>query len=187
MTVPDGFNGLGLSGDRVTNALRTIDDARARIHDAKFYEAFFTTSVLAGGVYRLSILTPAMKIIHYTPSAVVTSGDKVTMQSYEGSTVTADTGSLVPITNHNRTLPLTIADMVLKSGVTVTADGDLLTSFYLPGATGVGGSRTGSLFGVTSNEMALRPSTVYTYKFTNGSSAANIISANFFWYEEDGV
>ena len=185
MTVPDGFNGLGLSGDRVTNAIRTIDDSRAKIHDAKFYEAFFTTSVLASGVYRLSILTPALKIIHYTPSTITTSGDKVTMQFYEGSTVADGTGSLVPMINHNRILPLTIAGMELKSGVTITDDGDLLSSFYLPGATGVGGSRAGSLFGVAANEMVLRPSTVYTYKFTNDSSAANIISANFFWYEED--
>ena len=184
MTVPDGFNGLGLSGDRVTRAQRTIDDGHTKIHDSKFYEAFFTASVLAGGVYRLSILTPAIKIIHYTPSSVITSGDKVTMQFYEGSTVTAGTGSLVPMINHNRILPLTIAGMVLKRGVTVTEDGDLLSSFYLPGATGVGGSRVGSLFGVAANEMVLRPSTVYTYKFTNDSSAANTISANFFWYEE---
>ena len=56
---------------------------------------------------------------------------------------------------------------------------------YIPGATGVGGTKSGSYYGGSSDKFILKPGTKYIMRFENGSSASggNIIQASLLFNE----
>ena len=173
--------------ERVTESFAIIDTDHKYIHEGILFETYFQVNLTAAtGVSYISLTTPADKYIHYRPSYIVSSVDKLTVEFFEGSTVTAGTGSDLTNVNHNRNSAVT-SKVTAKSGVTVTADGTKLTSTYIPGSTGTGGTRVGSAFGPAANEWVLKPSTTYTIKLSNTSSAANLVQINLFWYEEDNA
>ena len=67
---------------------------------------------------------------------------------------------------------------------TVTSDGTEFSAGYVPGFTGVGGTRSdGDVSG--SLKYALKPNTKYLWRFTNGSSAANTVFWSFAFEEVD--
>ena len=171
------------ASERITSAIRTIETEHSYIHEGIFFESF-NKFTLAGGATRVVTIKPAAgTYLHYRPTNLVTSADKVTIEFYEGATVTAATGTAVTPSNHNRNSALT-SGVTLLDAPTVTADGTKIAQVYIPGATGTGGTRTGASAGVSNSEWVLKPNTVYMIKVTNGSSGSNDIQINFQWYEE---
>ena len=171
------------ASERITSAIRTIETEHSYIHEGIFFESYNKFTLAAGAKRVVTIKAPVGKYLHYRPTNLVTSADKVTIEFYEGATVTAETGTAVTPSNHNRNSALT-SGVTLLDAPTVTADGTKFAQVYIPGATGVGGSRTGASAGVSNSEWVLKPNTVYMIKVTNGSSGSNDIQINFQWYEE---
>ena len=169
--------------ERVTSAFKTIETEHAYIHEGIFFESYNKFTLAAGATRVVTIKPAAGTYLHYRPTNLVTSADKVTIEFYEGATVTAATGTAVTPSNHNRNSTLA-SKVTLLDAPTVTANGTKFTQVYIPGATGVGGSRTGASAGVSNSEWVLKPDTQYAIKVTNGSSGANDIQINFQWYEE---
>jgi len=60
---------------------------------------------------------------------------------------------------------------------------------YIPGATGVGGTKSGSYYGGSSDKFILKPGTKYIMRFDNGSSAAggNIITTSLLFNESSEI
>ena len=171
------------ASERLTSAIRTIETEHAYIHEGIFFESF-NKFTLAGGATRVVTLKPAAgTYLHYRPTNLVTSADKVTIEFYEGATVTAATGTAVTPSNHNRNSTLA-SKVTLLDAPTVTVNGTKFAQVYMPGATGTGGTRTGASAGVSNSEWVLKPNTVYMIRVTNGSSGSNDIQVNFQWYEE---
>ena len=169
--------------ERITGAFRTIETEHAYIHEGIFYESY-NKFTLAAGAKRVVTIKPATgTYLHYRPTNLVTSADKVTIEFYEGATVTAATGTAATPSNHNRNSTLA-SKVTLLDAPTVTADGTKFAQVYIPGATGTGGTRTGASAGVSNSEWVLKPDTVYMIRVTNGSSGSNDIQVNFQWYEE---
>ena len=169
--------------ERITGAFRTIETEHAYIHEGIFYESY-NKFTLAAGATRVVTIKPATgTYLHYRPTNLVTSADKVTIEFYEGTTVTAATGTAATPSNHNRNSTLA-SKVTLLDAPTVTANGTKFAQVYIPGATGTGGTRTGASAGVSNSEWVLKPNTVYMVKVTNGSSGSNDIQINFQWYEE---
>ena len=54
---------------------------------------------------------------------------------------------------------------------------------YIPGATGVGGSKSGVYYGGGSDCFLLKPATKYVIRFDNGSSGDNIVTASLLFSE----
>ena len=171
------------ASERLTSAIRTIETEHAYIHEGIFYESYNKFTLAAGAKRVVTIKSPVGKYLHYRPTNLVTSADKVTIEFYEGATVTAETGTAVTPSNHDRNSALT-SGVTLLDAPTVTADGTKFAQVYIPGATGTGGTRTGQSAGTSGSEWVLKPNTVYLIRVTNGSSGSNDIQVNFQWYEE---
>ena len=169
--------------ERITGAFRTIETEHAYIHEGIFYESYNKFTLAAGAKRVVTIKPAAGTYLHYRPTNLVTSADKVTIEFYEGATVTAATGTAATPSNHNRNSTLA-SKVTLLDAPTVTADGTKFAQVYIPGATGTGGTRTGASAGVSNSEWVLKPNTVYMIRVTNGSSGSNDIQVNFQWYEE---
>ena len=182
---------LGLSAylrgavERVTHALKIIDNDHAYIHQGGLYSSYHKFSAVAAGATRyILIKTPAAKYVHYRAESISTSGDNVTIELYEAPTTTAD-GTALTRNNHRRTGAIIPATVTLFHTPTVTADGTLLHQTYIGGGVGVGQARQGEEQG-NDREWVLSRSTNYLIKITNGSANANTIQVNPMWYEEDG-
>lgn len=170
--------------ERITGAFRTIETEHSYIHEGIFFESYNKFTLTTAATKLITLKTPAAKYLHYRPTNLVTSADKVLIEFYEGATVTAATGTAVTPANHNRNSTFT-SGVTLLDAPTVTADGTKFTQVYIPGATGTGGTRTGASAGVSNSEWVLKPNTTYLIKVKNGSSGSNDIQVNFQWYEED--
>ena len=170
--------------ERITGAFRTIETEHAYIHEGIFFESYNKFTLAASAKRVITLKTPTAKYLHYRPTTLVTSADKVLIEFYEGATVTAATGTAVTPSNHNRASALT-SGVTLLDAPTVTADGTKFAQVYIPGATGLGGTRTGSSAGVSNSEWVLKPNTTYMIRVTNSSSGSNDIQVNFQWYEEN--
>lgn len=167
--------------ENLTGAIKQIDNDQHYIHSGKFFTAFSLVTITSGSTLKYTLVTPATGTIHYRPANITSSADQLTINLYEGSTGNSGGTAITP-TNRNRNSS-TATVILLKSGVTVTTNGTIIQKAYIPGATGTGGTRSGaSLSGI--NEWVLKPSTVYTFEFINGSSASNVVFTEFQWYEE---
>ena len=171
------------ASERITSAIRTIETEHAYIHEGIFFEIYNKFTLASAATRVVTFKTPVGIYLHYKPTSLVTSADKVTIEFFEGATVTAATGTTVIPSNHNRNSTLT-SGVTLLDAPTVTANGTKFAQVYIPGATGIGGTRTGASAGLSNSEWVLKPNTVYMIRGTNGSSGSNDIQINFEWYEE---
>ena len=171
------------ASERLTSAIRTIETEHSYIHEGIFFESYNKFTLAAGATKVITLKAAAGKYLHYRPTSLVTSADKVLIEFYEGATLTAATGTAVTPSNHNRNSALASTTTLLDAP-TVTANGTKFAQVYIPGATGTGGTRTGQSAGTSGSEWVLKPNTVYLIRVTNGSSGSNDIQVNFQWYEE---
>lgn len=171
------------ASERLTSAIRTIETEHAYIHEGIFFESYNKFTLAAGATRVITIKPATGTYLHYRPTNLVTSADKVTIEFYEGATVTAATGTAVTPSNHDRNSTLA-SKVTLLDAPTVTVNGTKFAQVYMPGATGIGSTRSGASAGVSNSEWVLKPDTVYMIRVTNGSSGSNDIQVNFQWYEE---
>lgn len=168
--------------ETLTGAVRNIDNDHAYIHGGKLFSASYKVTLTAGATSYIALITPnTSKVIHYRPVSIVTSADKLTFLFYEAGTFTG--GSDLTATNRNRRTS-TVAESIVKTGVTSTLDGTLLYTGFIGGGTGVGQARSGAEMG-EAKEWVLKKNTVYLIKLTNGSASSNEICLGLGWYEED--
>jgi len=172
---------LDAFAERITSACRTMDTDHAYIHEGGMFSTFVTLSMTAGGTSKFHITTPAIKYIHWRPSIIASSGDKVTATLYESCGATTATATL---TAHNRSrLAGVSSTMTIYQSATITSDGTAIDAIYIGGGTAVGGATTGAESG-EKNEIVMARSTRYSLNVVNGSSAANNVFVKLLWYEE---
>ena len=170
--------------ERVTSAYKTIEVEHANIHEGVLFETYGKFTLVANtGTKSITFKTPTTGYVHFRPTTLVSSADKLTVEYYEGATVTAATGTALTAVNHNRGSSKTSGTTILDAP-TITGAGTKFMQIYIPGATGTGGTRSGSTAGLSGSEWVLKQNTVYVVKFTNASTSANDVQANFQWYEE---
>lgn len=150
------------------------------VENGILFQAFHRQTILAGATFDISFTTPVDKDIRAFPSVIVSSVDKVTFQYFEGATTIGGT-ALTPFAQ-NRQLGIT-SGVSMKQGVTTTATGIQIAQAWLPGSTGVGQSRSGSLSGGGETFWKLKRNTTYVLRFINGSTESNAIQLNEIWVE----
>lgn len=173
--------------EHMTGAVKIIDNDHAYIHDGRLFTVpVFISALAASGTYKITFMTPLATAgyMHYRPSTISTSGDKVTVSLYEGSADAAGGSAATPI-NRNR-VSTRVAGSVVTVGATVATNGTLIDRAYVGGGTGTGANRSGSETGVES-EIILKANTLHTIEVVNGSSAANNIFLMLKWYEEESA
>lgn len=163
-----------------TDCIQTISVENLNIQQGKTFSVSGTIDITSGSTIKLTFQTNSTHRVRFKPASIVSSADKITYNAYEGSSGNSGGTTLTPI-NRNRTSDYA-TDVVVKSGVTVTTNGTLINTAYIPGATGVGGTRTGSETG-DDYGWILKPDTLYTLEFVNGSSTTNIVSLHMLWFE----
>lgn len=170
--------------ERVTGAFKGIDNDHAYIHAGGLFTAITKNTLATTAVRYISIVTPANgKYVHYRNERIQTSADNVTVEFFEDATVTAGTGTAKTPINHRRIAPHA-ATVLVRDGVTVTAEGNLIAQTFIGGGVGTGQARSGEETS-DKNEIILKQGATYIVKITNGSSGSNIIQCNPIWYEED--
>ena len=184
MTLPKLTDYARIEHERITGAKRTIETEHSYIHEGIFFQVFDLATLATTATRNFVIQTPANLYLHYRNERVSSSGDKILIQLFEGTTLDAVPGG-TPLTpfNHNRESGLNSATTVLINP-TITDDGLQIAQSYIGGGTGVGGARSGEETSAA-NEWILSPATNYLVRITNGSTANNIINTLIAWYEED--
>ena len=173
--------------DRVTAAVKAIDTDHAYIHEGIMFSTYELQTISAGGTSKIAFVTPDSgrgTYIHWRPSLVSTSGDKVTITLYE-DTSTATGGAAMTLTNRDR-LVTRSAFATAKSGVTITSQGTAIDATYVGGGTGVGGNRSGAETG-EKNEIVMKQGANYSVNTYNGSTAAGTVFIKLLWYEESNA
>lgn len=166
--------------EHVSDAFTTITVDHHSIHHGRFFEASIQKSALsAGGTYDVSFTTPATGYVHYRQANVSCSADSLTIDLYEGNTITA--GASLTAYNRNRNSTAT-ATLILVVTATITALGTSIQKTFVGGGTGISSTRSGGSLS-QDNEWVLDQSQNYNLRFTNGSTGANTINANLVWYE----
>lgn len=149
------------------------------VEKGQLFQAFHKFTVAAGQTYNISFTT-GDKAIRAYPSVVVTSADKVDFKYFEGATATGGT-AITPYCQNRADAP--ISEIVMSGGATVTVAGTQLAQAWLPGAEGVGQSRSGTAGAGGDTYWQLKPNTTYILQFVNGSAASNVIQLNEIWTE----
>ena len=121
---------------------------------------------------------------HFQRFRIAASRGDIDIQVYEGTTVSAN-GSEVGSNNTNR-FSSNVAATKLYSGPTITDDGTLIhTTWMPPTATGTGQSASGLVGETNGEEWILSPANNYLIRITNNSGATIAYSYEMLWYELD--
>lgn len=169
--------------ERITHALKIIDNDHAYMHEGGLFSSFHKFSAIPTTQSRyILIQTPAVKYVHYRAESISTSGDNVTIEFYEDATTTAD-GTAMTAFNHRRAGG-GASGVVISHTPTGTAEGTLIGQTFLGGGVGVGQVRQGDEQ-QNDHEWVLKRSAKYLVKITNGSANANTVQVNPLWYEEE--
>lgn len=172
--------------ERVTKAVKQIDNDHAYIHKGGLFSVFIRNTLATNVDRYISIVTPNgndAKYVHYRNERVMSSGDKVSIELFEDATVEADTGTEKTPINHRRVNSHN-PTVTVRDGVTVTNEGTLINQSFIGGGTGQGQARSGEETS-DKNEYILKQGATYIVKITNLSDADNVIQCNPLWYEED--
>jgi hypothetical protein len=148
-----------------------------------FY-ASHKASIASGGTLKFTFTTPADKYIHFRPSFIAASGDKLTMTMTEVPTSISG-GTAITAYNRNRVCTI-LPTVTIKQGVTLTESAIVVDATYLGGGTGVGQARSGAEGG-EANEIVMKLNTIYSITLLNESAAANVAFLKMLWYEESGA
>jgi hypothetical protein len=170
------------TADPLTGALITIDTDHHQIHEGDYFTFSTKITITPSGTYNFVFQTPASSsaTIHYRPANIVSSADKLDILFYEGCSTSG--GTVATAQNRNR-ISTAVSTFVVAYNVTVTSSGTLFNTSYIPGATGIGGSRSGGEIGAI-NEWILKHSTNYCGRLINGSTTDNTVLVIITWYEE---
>jgi hypothetical protein len=170
--------------ERVTKAIKVISSDHALIHEGESFYAYSKASIASAGTLKFTLTTPATEYVHFRPSVISSSGDKITMTMTEVPTSVSG-GSAMTSYNRNR-LSSKAAAVALKSGVTLTESAVVVDASYIGGGTGQGSTRSGAETN-ENDEIVLKQNTIYSITLLNESSAANVVFMKLKWYEEEGA
>ena len=150
-----------------------------------------TSGVLSAGVATQTLLNAYGSIPRHDASGASTSPVGIVGKTQSGSSISsvaALNGSTEE--NHGSTVFWDVTKVLIgavasnvNTWILSQRPGKKFSGFYLPGATGVGQTRTGSEIAGT-NEFILKPHTKYVIRYDNASSSSNVIGWSLHWYEE---
>ncbi len=150
-----------------------IDTVHERIHGGQMFAGSVLDLAVGAGA-DLEILIRVAGGAHFRPR--LAAGADISASLFEDPTTSAD-GTPVPAINRNR-FSATAAETLIFSGPTVTVDGTLLLSNFVPGGSGFlsGGGSDDFL------EWILSPGD-YLGRITNESTGATQVAIILDWYE----
>ena len=170
--VIDESTGVNVNVD-VSGSLVTIDVVHYHIHQGKhFFIDDWAAVSGAGTIFDLLLITGGTKYVHFRRE--FEAQDAFTFELYEAPTTSGGTG--ITIYNNNR-ISATAATVTAVSAPTVTALGTLLQRDQLSAGSKVGG---GSVQG---EDLILKQSTKYLFRFTKTNSGASTVDYKLQWYE----
>jgi hypothetical protein len=158
-------------------SISNIEHEHAKIHESEhwFYKDVFDFVTTAGTIHNIVVAVGAAEP-HFKFECY--GSQEMDIEIYEGSTVTAATGTAISILNNNRNSLVAPVTTFLKDA-TVTSNGTLIWK----GKTGVSraaGAATGQV-----SEIILKKSTKYTMLFTKPASGVAWLAGSLSFYEED--
>jgi len=157
-----------------------IDTLHARVHAGEMFDVDFVDDVWASAeVHDIGITTPAGESIHIRLGA--SAGNSARAQFYEASTFTVGT----PLTPQNANRESTkTTDTAFVSEPTISVLGNLIRESIFQG--GSGGNAPG--FNLSSSqEIILKPDTMYILRLSNLSGGSTQLALNLQYYEVDAV
>lgn len=163
----------------ISNAFSIISEDSMYVNHGVLFETSLQKTLSAGGTYDISFSTPPDVSIHVKNAAIIASAGFLTIQFYEGTSVSG--GATVIAYNHNRVVSATASAFAITSA-NITALGTLLRTSYVTGVSGIAGTGGGGL-ATEGLKWILAENTNYNYRITNGASAANTITFNAYGFD----
>jgi len=169
--------------DGYVHALTTIDGLHRMAHDGMvFHASGKVTGMINANVDEFLVAVPAVTFPHFQRFRITAGRGDIDVQVYEGTTTSAD-GTPITTQNTNRNSTNT-PSTVLTSAPTITDDGTLVhTSWMPPTGTGTGQSANGLVGETNGEEWILKPATKYLVRITNNSGATIDYAYEMLWYE----
>ena len=164
--------------DKATNAFKVINPSHHEVHKGKHFFVCGESVLGNGDVIDFQLVTPnTSEWLHMTFSSQNT--QEIFLSIYEGSSVSANGGSLTAYNNNRNSLNTTDLALLQTNG-TVSSTGTLIYSQR----TGVAGNQVSSRQGFSQrdNEIILKQNTTYQFVFLSGG-ASNNFSYCGEWYE----
>lgn len=170
--------------DAFAHALTTIDEPHRMVHDGfSFHATSRVVSLANAASHNILLAVPAGSFPHLRAMLVSLSDSPVDIESFEGTTTSAD-GTVITPFNRNRNSTNT-PGVVLTHTPTISADGTQIHDRFVPDAGGQGSNDVGVVTPNLGEEWILAPSTKYLIRVTNNSGGAITISYEVLWYEID--
>ena len=165
--------------DDISKSLVQVDSTHARIHQGIYFSIGLTNLILADNASMNCLFRVGESTVHIRPSGVA--GGDTRFFIFENTTTSAD-GTEHFAANRNRTNSLT-HKMRIFEGPTITADGTSIDEQLIIGGIG----RTFSIGGASglTNEWVLQKNSVYMFRLTNISGAAQPINMHLDFYEPE--
>ena len=172
--------------ETLTHAVKQISTDHAYIHEGLLFCYPVKVAIAAGQTYKVTFKTPAVTTsgirVHYRPAFISSSGDKVTVTTYESASGNSGGSAVTPI-NRNRASTKT-ATVVVTVGQTVTSNGVIVDMQYIGGGTGVGGTESGAVASAE-DEIYMGSDNLYNIVILNESADSNTVMVMLHWYEEN--
>ena len=167
--------------DKYVHAVTVISEPHRLAHDGfMFHASKKETGILNAGVEECLFIT-GTKPVHLNRWRVESGGGDIDIDIYEGATVSAN-GTALSVHCTNR-LALNTALTTLYDGPTVTDDGTLIHSQWVPPtSSGIGQSADGAQ-AEAGEEWILAPNTNYLIRVTNNSGDTISIWEEYLFYE----
>ena len=171
--------------DSHAHAVTVIGEPHRMIHDGFMSNASgVAVGIANAAALELFIRLPAGTIRHVIQVEFALDDAPCTVEFFEGSTASAD-GTAVNIRNHNRIASDPTVDLMFE-GPTLTGDGTLLLTRYIPSPASAGGQAAGQLVSGDDFEWILGHPTLertYLWRVTNNSGGAITMGYHFNGYQ----
>jgi hypothetical protein len=167
-----------IRADASTHSLINVEFEENSIHEGSHYFIEDIVTLDATNALDIGIQTPnTTSWLHMV--WVVVSDAQVTLQIYEGSTITFDGTDITPL-NNNRNSSNTSGIVNMEKNPTVTAVGTLLATASLGTSTTPNAGIPGQAD--RNRELILKQNTNYLFRITSGVNGNNITYL-YEWYE----
>ena len=170
----DPTTGASAKLDASTNVLTTIDYAHHEIHGGSHFFTGNFTLLANAQVYNIIFITPDTLKYSHMIFELATQAEAM-FNYYEGVTVSAN-GTALAMFDRNRTTDNTPGTTFYHTPTIATTGVEFGAGIF-----GSGNKIGGQLR--DSNEIILKPNTIYLLRITNNTSVSNWLDWQFDWYE----
>ena len=165
--------------EQYSNAVRTIEQEHAMIHDGNAYQLSGRLASLASAASEYILIDPSTPV-HWRYFKFQSEGGPFDVELFKNPTTTDPGSALTPVNRND--ISSNTSSSTITEAPTVTDDGTRM-DLDVSSLEGTGSRTRGALEGVGGAEWVIDGGNTYLIKVTNNDNSAILLTYKFFWYE----